>query len=691
MRKKMALLLVLSLLMSLIPAQIVRAQELPEGEDLSGVTAPRHLMAARGTEAPQLARFASFSEPIATSPVSLTVQSPPTEARWARNNAPTLFADGVIGDYFTHGHVIFPVSSSIATPAALGLNLNPDRLDLWGLCEILDATLEFTIGQSQGTVPSGNWGGVLTVDANGNGNLWLEFFQLPVGNMNFTLSFYINVQGYGLRLVRASFSLNRPAAIPEFTIGAQRGTLTAGQGGTAEFTISTSNIPAGTHPIGMVFRVPAPGISWPEYIVIDANGNGTLVVTGDASMVQNEMFFWLDIFYPSSCICVLNCQDVCRNWAVYARGRLSIGAGDIYIPDPPSTPPPTEEPAPQPPRGDTVKVFVRKEVTTTIIVNVINQAREKGERPVVEIELEDDEDGVIICGNDVKDLIENDGILIIISSKFKIQFTATQMANWNLTVESEVTISLRPVEDSEEVDEILRDKDKKPGGATNKQELLDLLLTVLVEVTIEIDGTVVAGGQPYITVDISEMNLTARQKAGLTAVFFFLADPDDPTSLTYILIEGVLDGNLFTVPVSQSGWFSLMSLEVSITTTVRLQVGSTLVTQNGEPRAGLDVAPFLVNPGDPDSLMLPLRALAEALGATVQWNAQLRVVMVVHVNFSFSFSVDEPLPDDMGDVEIVEDRTFVPRRFLAERMGVSVDYDQNTGAIYVTYDEYNNG
>jgi hypothetical protein len=258
------------------------------------------------------------------------------------------------------------------------------------------------------------------------------------------------------------------------------------------------------------------------------------------------------------------------------------------------------------------------------------------------------------------------------------------MASWNVSIESEVVISLRPVEDREEKKNILNRCRPKPGGANDSEELLNLLLTVLIEVNISIDGTILVGGEaPTLVVDLSELGLTNRQRAGLMAVFFFLADPDDPDSLTYVLVDGTIDGDIFMVP-GMVGWFSLMTFDIS--TTIRLQIGSTAVVQDGEVAPSLDVAPFFAIPGDPDSLMLPIRAIAEAMGATIQWNAELRIAIVIHIDFNFSFSVDEPFPDDMGEPEIIEDRTFVPRRFMSRMMGVDIEYDEETGGIYITQD-----
>ena len=56
---------------------------------------------------------------------------------------------------------------------------------------------------------------------------------------------------------------------------------------------------------------------------------------------------------------------------------------------------------------------------------------------------------------------------------------------------------------------------------------------------------------------------------------------------------------------------------------ISLHIGSTTATVNGSP-VTIDVAPFLVGP----RTMVPLRFVAQALGATVNWNAANRTVAI---------------------------------------------------------------
>jgi len=82
--------------------------------------------------------------------------------------------------------------------------------------------------------------------------------------------------------------------------------------------------------------------------------------------------------------------------------------------------------------------------------------------------------------------------------------------------------------------------------------------------------------------------------------------------------------------------------------------------------------------------MLPLRAIAEEFGTTVDWIASTRTVTLVRGSISVSLSVDRALPDGMGMPRIVNDRTMVPIRYIAETLGAHVEWNERESAVIVT-------
>ncbi|MCL2566069.1 MAG: stalk domain-containing protein, partial [Defluviitaleaceae bacterium] len=112
---------------------------------------------------------------------------------------------------------------------------------------------------------------------------------------------------------------------------------------------------------------------------------------------------------------------------------------------------------------------------------------------------------------------------------------------------------------------------------------------------------------------------------------------------------------------------------------LRFDVGSNIFIHNGITLQS-DAAPFI----DPayNRVMVPLRLIAEALGAEVEWDEEARRVDIWRIAF-VSLTIGEPLPGGMGVPAIVNDRTFVPLRYVAEILGADVYWDSAARAIYI--------
>ncbi|MBQ7034049.1 MAG: peptidylprolyl isomerase [Clostridia bacterium] len=92
----------------------------------------------------------------------------------------------------------------------------------------------------------------------------------------------------------------------------------------------------------------------------------------------------------------------------------------------------------------------------------------------------------------------------------------------------------------------------------------------------------------------------------------------------------------------------------------------------------LEAAPFV---NDRWRTMVPVRAISEAFGATVDWNGTLREVIVrlggveirLYVDSTEALVGGEKVTLDCAPV-IVEGRTFVPLRFVSEALSCNVNY-----------------
>ena len=99
-----------------------------------------------------------------------------------------------------------------------------------------------------------------------------------------------------------------------------------------------------------------------------------------------------------------------------------------------------------------------------------------------------------------------------------------------------------------------------------------------------------------------------------------------------------------------------------------------------------DQPPVIVN----DRTLVPLRAIFEALGANVNWNAETRTVTATRGADKLSLVIDTNVIDKNGtaieiDVpaQIIGDRTMVPVRAISESLGASVDWNANTRTVII--------
>jgi len=111
---------------------------------------------------------------------------------------------------------------------------------------------------------------------------------------------------------------------------------------------------------------------------------------------------------------------------------------------------------------------------------------------------------------------------------------------------------------------------------------------------------------------------------------------------------------------------------------MRLAIGQTQFVQNGIPQFN-DVAPFMAD----NRTMVPLRIISDVLGADIEWDGDTRTVTLTRHGIVLNIVIDQPLPDGMGTAVIVENRTFVPARYVSEMLGATVRWDGENSAVYI--------
>jgi len=109
------------------------------------------------------------------------------------------------------------------------------------------------------------------------------------------------------------------------------------------------------------------------------------------------------------------------------------------------------------------------------------------------------------------------------------------------------------------------------------------------------------------------------------------------------------------------------------------------VTINGS-RVMFDVAPIIHS----ERVLLPVRAVSEALGATVDWSGDGEIIITreakrisLRINQGFAFVNGEIVALGVP-AKLISGRTLVPLRFIGEALGAIVNWNQATRTVAIT-------
>lgn len=128
---------------------------------------------------------------------------------------------------------------------------------------------------------------------------------------------------------------------------------------------------------------------------------------------------------------------------------------------------------------------------------------------------------------------------------------------------------------------------------------------------------------------------------------------------------------------------------------IELQIGNPVFKLNNQAML-LDSPPVIKN----DRTLLPIRAVVEAMGGQVNWNAEERRVGIEYRGKTVTLWIGKNTakvngkevmidPSNPNVVpEIINGRTMLPLRFVAESLGCQVEWDDKTKTITIRFPSY---
>ena len=112
---------------------------------------------------------------------------------------------------------------------------------------------------------------------------------------------------------------------------------------------------------------------------------------------------------------------------------------------------------------------------------------------------------------------------------------------------------------------------------------------------------------------------------------------------------------------------------------IKLQIGSRIVNVDNEAVI-YDAAPVIRN----DRTLVPIRIVTETLGGKVDWNGATKEVTLHIDGKEIKMTVGKTLEKYGVAPVIIDGRTFVPVRFVADELGATVAWDNATKTVTIT-------
>jgi len=195
-------------------------------------------------------------------------------------------------------------------------------------------------------------------------------------------------------------------------------------------------------------------------------------------------------------------------------------------------------------------------------------------------------------------------------------------------------------------------------------------------IIVDLSANVVTGGtstkieefsEPVaVTIDLSDLNLTPEQISQLSGVRY---EKDADGNIIPVPLGGTYDPvtKTFTFYTTKFSLYSVVRVPDLVA--IEMVIGNNVTKVKGTD-TNIDVPPYIIN----GRTMVPLRFIGEALGAEFVWDGKTRTVTFTLEGKELKLVVDQLLPGMDVPAVIVQGRTMVPVRYVAETFGAEVTW-----------------
>ncbi|MDF1618659.1 stalk domain-containing protein [Petrocella sp. FN5] len=167
-----------------------------------------------------------------------------------------------------------------------------------------------------------------------------------------------------------------------------------------------------------------------------------------------------------------------------------------------------------------------------------------------------------------------------------------------------------------------------------------------------------------VTIDLSGLTLTSEQISQLTGTRL---EKNEQGEIVPEFLGGTYDeaNKTFTFYTDKFSLYTVLQKNEIVI--LNLTIGNAITKLNGEEKT-IDVPPSLIN----NRTYVPLRFIGEALGASFDWNDKTKTVTFHRDDQEIALTVGETIPGMDTPPTIVNGRTMVPLRYISETFGAQV-------------------